>query len=231
MSQRFPWWPDRKADQVVWLYNCLAVWPTLGPTMGFTNAQVAALSQLLLEMVTVLNEVDQCQFAMKAVNEWRDDVFYGPANNKPAPPSPTITTPATPTIDSGFFEQLKSWRMQVIVSPNFNTAIGEALGFLGQQKQSLNPELAVPQFSVTTATDYWVNFKGSLQGFDSVNVEYQRKGTGTWENVGYLNKTPGGLQISPATPGTAEIGLVRCRFVQKNQTIGSYSPNYSVTIS
>ena len=231
MSQHYFWWPKRKGDQVIWLYNCLAVWPTLGTTMGFTPAQVSALSQLLLEMVTVMNEVDQAKLAMKAVNEWYNVVFYGPETNKTAPASPTVTTPATPTVNEGFFEQLKGWRMQVMASPNYNESIGEALGFVGPEKQSLNPADAEPDFRVSTSTDYWVNFKGSLQGFRAVQVQYQRKGTANWENVGVLVRTPGGLQISPATPGTAEAGVVRCIFIDDNEPVGNYSPSYPVTIS
>ena len=114
MPQHYPWWPERKGDQIVWLYNCLAVWPGVGPAMGFTPAQVSALSQLLLEMVTVMNEVDQCQVAMKAVNDWKNTVVFGPETNKTAPNSPLIATPGTPTINGGFFQQLKGWRMQVM---------------------------------------------------------------------------------------------------------------------
>ncbi len=231
MSKHYPWWPPRKGDQVIWLYNCLAVWPTVGTTLGFTNAQVAKLSQLMLEMVTVMNEVDQCQIAMKAVNDWKNAVVFGPITNVTPPPSPLITTPATPTIGAGFFEQLKAWRAQVMASDKFTEAIGESLGFIGPVKQNLNPADAQPEFKVATATDYWVNFKGSLQGFKAVKVQYQRKGTATWENVGYLTKTPGGLQISPAAPGTAEMGMVRCIFVDGNNPVGNYSPNYPVTIS
>jgi len=231
MSQHYPYWPERKADQIVWLYNCMAVWPTLGPALGFTPAQVAAFNLLLTEMVTVMNEVDQCQVAAKAVTDWRNTVIFGPETNKTAPASPTVTTPAAPTINGGFFAQLKRWRGQVISSPDYTTAIGEALGFVGLQKQSLNPGFAEPNFKVATATDYWVNFNGSLRGFDAVKVEYQRKGVANWENIGFLTKTPGGLQITPTAPGTAEIGMVRCVFVSKNQTVGQYSPNYPVTIS
>lgn len=231
MPQHYPWWSRTKADQIVWLYNCMAVWPSIGPTLGFTPAQVTAFSLLLMEMVTVMNETDQCQVAMKAVNDWREAVIYGPEDGKPAPPSPTITTPAQPTINGGFFSQLKRWRGQVMSSADYTTAIGEALGFVGPVKQSLNPGLAQPNFQVVTETDYWVNFKGSLQGFDAIKVEYQRKGVATWENIGFLTKTPGGLQITPAVPDSAEMGMVRCVFVAKNEVIGNYSPNYPVTIS
>ena len=231
MPQHYPWWPERKGDQIVWLYNCLAVWPGVGPAMGFTPAQVSALSQLLLEMVTVMNEVDQCQVAMKAVNDWKNTVVFGPETNKTAPNSPLIATPGTPTINGGFFQQLKGWRMQVMASVDYTDAVGEALGFVGAEKQSLNPADAEPDFRVSTSTDYWVNFKGSLQGFRAAQVEYQRKGTITWDNVGVLVRTPGGLQIAPATPGVAEAGVVRCIFIDDNQPVGNYSPSYPVTIS
>ncbi|MGE3467443.1 MAG: hypothetical protein AB7J13_10975 [Pyrinomonadaceae bacterium] len=231
MSQHYPWWPKTKADQIVWLYNCMAVWPAIGPTLGFTPAQVTAFSLVLTETVTVMTETDQCQVAMKAVNDWRETVIYGPETDKIAPASPTITTPATPTINGGFFSQIKRWRGQVMSSADYTNAIGEALGFVGPEKQSLNPEVAQPDFKVVTETDYWVNFKGSMQGFDAVRVEYQRKGVQTWENLGFLTKTPGGLQITPAVPDSAEMGMVRCVFVNKNENVGNYSPNYPVTIS
>ena len=231
MGQRNPYWPAKKGDQIIMLSNCLAAWPTIGSMLEFTTEQVREFRMLLTEFLAVLNQVDQCQFAVKAVVEWRDEVIYGPETNMTAPPSPGLTTPTTPTVNGGFFEQLKRWRSQIMISTNYTEAIGEALGLLGPMVPNRNPNDAQPDFRVITATDYWVNLNGSLQGFDAVDVEYQRKGTANWENIGYLTKTPGGLQITPTTPGTAEIGMIRCRFVAKNETVGSYSPNYSITIS
>ncbi|HMT08429.1 MAG TPA: hypothetical protein PKA82_10525 [Pyrinomonadaceae bacterium] len=231
MSQHYPWWPLRKGDQIVWLYNGLAVWPTIGRNMGFPDPDVAAATQLMLEMVTVMNDVDQCQVAMKAVTDWRNAVIYGPETNEIAPGSPVVTTPVRPTINGGFFEQVKRWRMQVMASKAYTEAIGEALGVIGAVKQNLNPMNAQPDFRVVTSEDYWVNFTGSMQGFDAVNVQYQRKGTAVWENIGFLTRTPGGLQISPATPGTSEMGVVRGIYVLKNEEVGNYSPLYPVTIS
>lgn len=231
MSQHFSWWPGRKADQIVWLNNCLVVLVTAGPALGFTPAQNLALTLLLTDFLAVLNGVDQCQFAMRAINEWKKETLYGAETNKPVPAPPTITSPEPPTAQGGFFLQLKRWRGLVLASPNYTNAIGEALGFVGQQKNSFNPELATPNFKVTTSSDYWVNFSGSLQGFDAVNVDYLRKGGASWTNIGFLTKTPGGLQITPAAEGTAEMGMVRCVFIRKNQIVGNYSPNYPVTIS
>jgi len=199
--------------------------------MGIDQAEIDAFSRLLLEMLTLMNDVDECQIAMKAVTSWRNAVMYGPETNQIAPPSPTVTTPAQPTINGGFFEQLKRVRMQTMANPLYTEAIGEALGFVGAVKANRNPNDATPDFRVTTSTDYWVNFKGSLQGFPSVNVQYQRKGDLDWDNIGYLNRTPGGLQIRPAAPGTAEMGVVRLIFVDKNEEVGNYSPSYPVTIS
>lgn len=231
MPQHYPWWPQRKGDQVVWLYNCSAAWTSAGPALGYDSHQVADFTLLLAEMVSVINDVDQCGVAMKAVNDWRNNVIYGPETNKTAPASPTITQPAPPTINSGFYEQLKRWRGQVMSNANYTNQIGEALGFVGPEKQNLNPADAQPELRVATAEDYWVNFTGSMQGFDAVKVQYQRKGTAVWENIGFLTRTPGGLQITPATPGTAEMGVVRGIYVLKNNEVGSYSPNYPVTVS
>ncbi|MFZ1699832.1 MAG: hypothetical protein WBO10_02655 [Pyrinomonadaceae bacterium] len=231
MSQHYPWWPERKADQIVWLQNCIAVWASLGPAMGFTPAQVTAFELLLTETLALMNDVDQCQIAMKAVTDWRNEVMYGPETKQTAPAPPTVKTPDSPTIDSGFFAQLKRWRGQVMSSAAYSNATGELIGFVGPEKQNRNPDFVEPDFKVATATDYWVNFNGSLQGFDAVKVEYQRKGVGNWENIGFLTKTPGGLQITPAAPGSAEMGMVRCVFVEKNANVGNYSPNYPVTIS
>ncbi len=231
MSQRYNYWPQRKGDQLIWLYNCLAVWPSLGPALGFTPAQVTAFTLVLTQMIAMINETDQCQIAMKAINDWREQVFYGAMDGKEAPPPPSITTPSTPTANNGYFDQLKQVRLQALASPDYTTAIGEALGFVGPEKQPLNPALAEPDFKVVASSDYWVNFKGSLQGFDAVKVDYQRKGTANWENIGFLTRTPGGLQITPTVPGTAETGVVRCAFVEDNETVGQYSPNYPVTIS
>lgn len=231
MSQHTFWWPGRKSEQVLWLSNCLAAWPSVGPTLGYSPAQVSEFSLLLMEFLSVIREVDQSQIAMKALNEWRDQVLYGDETNMSVNAAPMIVSPATPTINGGFFNQLKRWRMQIMALPQYSTAVGDALGLIGAEKSRLTPDLIVPQFKISSSTDFWVNFVGSMQGFAAVNVDYLRNGYEDWETMGYLTRTPGKLQFRPAIPNTPETGVIRCSFVSNNQRIGNYSPSYAVTIS
>ena len=65
----------------------------------------------------------------------------------------------------------------------------------------------------------------------AIRVEYQRNGTTTWANVGFLTKLPGVCTITPATPGQPEAGRIRGFFVKDSENLGLSSPEYPVTLS
>ena len=70
-----------------------------------------------------------------------------------------------------------------------------------------------------------------MKGMSAVRVEYQRNGTTTWANIGFLTKLPGQCTITPATPGQPEAGRIRGFFEKDNEIVGLSSPEYPVGLS
>lgn len=209
---------------------CAAAWPTTGVSLGYTNAKVTEFSQLLAEFLSILTEVDNCQSVMKAVNEWRDEVVYGAETNKTAPESPQFVNPTAPTINGGYFAQLKRWRGSIMSNPDYTQAIGEALGFVGQEKPGRTPAATTPNFTVKPEMNYSFALKGSMQGFTAARVQYKPK-NGDWTDVGFIQSSGGMININPITQGVPQSGHVRVIFVEKNQNYGNFSPDYPVTLS
>ena len=117
-----------------------------------------------------------------------------------------------------------------MASPGYTEAIGEDLGIVGTEQPNRPSIDYTPELKTTTSTGYQINLSGSMQGMDALRVEYAPKG-GNFTTVAFLTNTPGGFQITPATPGQPEKGHVRAVFIKKNEQYGNYSADYPVTVS
>jgi len=230
MTARKNWLPQQKNSQIAWMQNFSVKIPGHRVALGLTAEQITEAQLLAMEFVAIMSEADQCQITMKAVNEWRDEVIWGPYANTTGKPAPLFLTIPAPTVNTGIYEQLSRFRDLCMAQPGFTTDIGEDVGFLGQQIAPRPPSEVTPDLRVSTAAGYTVTLTGSIQGCEAVKVQYARKG-GDFADIGFLTNMPGSVTITPASPGNPESGHVRAVFVRKNENFGNFSPDYPVTIS
>ncbi len=229
MAKR-PWWPAAKPAQLVLVQNFLAKFAAYAAALGFTPAQVAAAVALCEAYIGAFNATEQCKQSMLAMTAWREEVFYGQPEDKPASAAPVFPVVGTVTYRTGTVPMFFALRDLIIASPGYTQGIGEDLGIVGAEITPSGPEQTTPVFKSVTTNGYTVNLSGSMQGFDALKVEYARKG-GTFSQIAFLTKTPGGFTITPATPGAAEAGHIRAVFIKKNVEYGNYSADYPVTVS
>ena len=167
---------------------------------------------------------------MLAATAWRDDVFFGEPTGNPAGRAPVFPVPSGATFTRGTVTQFIELRELIVALPAYTMAIGEDLGIVGAEITPRPTDEIVPVFKRVSASGHSVTLAGSMQGFDALRVEYAPKG-GNFAPVAFLTNTPGSFQITPATPGGAEIGQIRAIYIRKNAEVGNYSANYPVTLA
>ena len=232
MPQITDWMPSRMADQLTMFLNILAKINAYEPILPLTSDQVKRIKLICEEFIAIYNYVEQCQATTKSLTEWRDLCWKGSPVNDPAPAPPTYPT-YNAVADSfiGILIEFRELRDIIVSSPGYTLAIGEDLMIVGTPQANAQPQDTAPSLKVVTSNNYAVKLSGSMQGMDAMRVEYYRKGSNTWQLVGYFTKMPGELTITPHVAGEPESGNIRAMFIKKNADFGNYSPEYAITVS
>jgi hypothetical protein len=228
MPRKF-WWPTSMPAQIVIVQNFQAKAPQYAAQLGYTAEQVDEICNAFLGAV---NAAEQCRQTMVAMTAWRDQVLNGAPAGQPAPQAPVFPVVGTVAYPVGVIKMLFDLRDRIVLSPNYTEAIGEDLGIVGAQITPPQPPANIaPSFkSVTPASGYSVQIRGSMQGMDAMRVEYAPQG-GSFRTVAFLTNTPASFNIVPADPGKPESGRLRAVYVRKNADFGRFSSEYPVTIS
>lgn len=224
------WWPAAMALQLVLIQNFVKKIVIHGPTLGLSAAQIAAAEALCNAYIAAFNSTEQARQTMVATTSWRDDVFYGEPEGNPAPAAPVFAPAEAADYTFGVVKQFFALRDLIVASPGYTEQIGDDLGIVGAEVLPKPENDVTPQLKTSTSNGYTVNISGSMQGMDAMRIEYAPKG-GSFRTVAFLTNTPGGFQVSPATPGEPESGHIRAVYIKKNEEFGNFSPDYPVTLS
>lgn len=229
MPMKF-WWPTLMALQLVLMQNIRAKISNYESILPLTAEQIRDIHNLCDAFVAAFNATEQSRQTMQSMTAWRDEIFYGEPTGSTAPAAPAFAGAPAGTFTLGVVKQLFEFRDLIVASPGYTEAIGEDLGIVGTQQPSRPASEYTPQLKTVTSPGYQVNVSGSMQGMDALRVEYAPKG-GNYSTVAFLTNTPGGFQITPATPGEPETGRIRAAYIRKNEIYGNYSAEYPVTLS
>ncbi len=224
------WQKTSMPEQVVMMKNVRGKMRNYETVLPLTKEQVTDIENLCDAFIAAFDSTESCRQTMIAMTNWRDAVFYGEPKGAEAPAAPAFAPAQPATYTLGVMTQFVAYRELIVASPGYTDAIGEDLSIVGAEILPKPPADVTPVFKSVTTQGYTVNVSGSMQGMDAMRVEYKRKG-GNWENIAFLTNTPGGFQISPASPGAAETGHIRAVFIKKNAEFGNYSPDYPVTVA
>ncbi len=230
MPRKF-WWPTAMPEQAVLMQNFQAKISGYGTVLGLTPAEVTAAMGLCSAYLGAFQAAVQCRTTMLAMTQWRDEVFSGEPMGSAVGAPPVFPVIEEVEYTRGTIKQFFELRDRIVVAPGYTQAIGEDLGIVGAEFSRPAPGSIVPELRAETSTGYWVNVSGSMQGMDALKVEYSRDGGNNFTTVAFLTNTPGGFQITPASPNQPEKGLIRAVYIRRNEEVGSWSANYPVTIS
>lgn len=232
MARRENWMPRRLANVLLMMQNVFLKIEGYKTILPLTDAQINRIKELCTIFIETYNYTEALSAGSSGTFEWRDEIFRGKPKGSTANPPPALVAYApTEAATIGILEEFSEYRDVILAAANYTVAIGEDLMIVGAEMSKALAENTAPDLKVTTAAGFEVIITGSLKGFDAIRIEYAVAGNDTWHLAGFLTKLPGLIVITPQTPGQAEKGRIRGIFIQANANFGSYSPEYSVTLS
>jgi len=225
---RDDWYPQPLAERVDWHINLDNQAVDFREKYGWSAAQVASIhaDRLWIEYwYHAREEVDikrgQLTKYISTISGNKTDadvpltVDFTPSNEPPAEVPPGIEA------------RTRELRRETVNKSVYAKADGALLGF--ERSAPTLPDLAqmFPEFSLRTLVNYQIEASFLKQGMDAVRFEYRYKG-GNWMPLGDKASSPAILTISPQTAGEAVQIEIRAIFLRKYQTVGNYSPSYSI---
>lgn len=225
--------PGTLGEQAAMFANIKSKIGAYTAVLPITAAQETRIELICEIFLSAYEYVEQMRATTSSLVQWRDELFDGEPAGDPAPAPPGYAAyTAPPGSFIGILEEFRELRELIVASPGYTQSIGEDLMIVGAEIiKPNNPGLIKPSLTVTTAPGYVVNCSGSMQGYDAMRIEYMRQGSNVWTIAAFATKMPASFTITPATPGQPENGQIRAVFIEKNAEVGSFSPNYPVTVS
>jgi hypothetical protein len=142
----------------------------------------------------------------------------------------SLTGTAPDEVPPGIEARVRALRREIKNKSNYSAADGQLLGFERAPQAAPDFSQMFPEINLRTLSNYVLEALFSKKGMDAVRFEYRRKG-GAWQALGDKATSPATLNIVPQTAGEAEQIEIRAIFLKKYETVGVYSPIYSIVIA
>lgn len=228
------WFPTTRPEQLVIFTNVKAKIGGYQATLPLPAAKVDRIMVICETFITVYNYVEQTRATLKQLTEWQELIFTAKGGsqgaNVPKPPTfNAVTLPDDAFL--GIFQEFRNLRDDIVRADNYTAGIGEDLMLVATEGEDLDLNELVAAVKITSLAGYKLRAEGSLQGMDAMRFDYQRKGASTWSPVAFVTKLPAEFVITPQTAGEPETGVIRAVLLEKNEEVGSFSPQYPITIS
>jgi len=228
MARRKNWWPDDMPAQVLKCKNIIEQIDNFTAVLPLTVAQRDKIVTACETIIKAIEYTDQSRNTAKGLVTWRTDVIYGAQGPlTAAPPFGTVAMPAGAT--NGAFADLSEGRQIILDAPGYEESTGEAMDLLGDEitpPVNFQPDLTLE----AQQQDFKIKVKGSMQGKKILRLEYKATSAVAWNPFAFLDELPAVVSV-PVTGDDPQTGHVRGIFVENNEPVGSYTPDYPVTLT
>lgn len=227
------WFPGSLAARALWFLNFYTQFAIVGPSLGFTAAEIASVEDDNALMQFLADIFNQAKAYDSALTQYRRLVTEGDIGDvTPAfPANPTFVLGKT--IATGLFERLDKLRTRIFAAPNYTAETGALLGILPSQPDSIAPADAKPSIQVFAAqTGYTFSVVAADRAeSDMWDVFVLRKGAANWTSAGRFTGKSTDISVTPTNPGDAEQMQVRVQLRKSNQNYGQPSDVVYVTVN
>jgi len=229
------YYPHNRAGQINWHTNFAKEFPSVGPALGFTAAEITSAVNDSNYAVYLLQQLaPTLDSTARSLTGFVHTVLEGQPQGAPLPlPAipdyPTGPTPVPPGIDTrrqARVERIK--RAPGYIAETHGKQLGLAAASGGFDKASYKAELGTPQQS--GANKVTIPFRKSAGQIDGINLYRQRKSDAAPVLVKFFMRTPA-VDVAPlAQAGIPETITYTARAVSKDQEIGQPSDGKLVTV-
>lgn len=229
------WFPLSLQERAAWLQNFITVFTPIAISLGFTAAEVTALSQDNEDFQSIATTTVALDAFSKAVREFRISLTEGNIGDPP-PVFPTEDFNGPPNNrPAGMFQRLVEAVDRIRAAPAYTDEIGAALGII--------PSLSTPGANtpeglmkpIIKASESFSSYKFSVNvtrlGMPGFKVQIQRNGSAPWTDAAFATSNPCEVIITPTTPNQPERILVRAILLSKNLPVGEPSDPTYVTVN
>jgi hypothetical protein len=219
--------PRSEAEIYAFLQNLNEKLPAIGAFLGLDATDLNNLAYYTTNWHYLMTVSTQVNDSRDSFFEFKNDVMYGePGKVAAFGGFPSISTPET--ANTGIVPWTRQLVKRIKVSSGYTPTIGEALGFIVNNGDQLNPNDVVPTLKLRAANEGVVEITFSKQGFDAMRVDFKRKGDENWQLAGVYVSSPGIHSIPPIEPGTPEAREYRGILLKKNQPVTQYSTSSNI---
>lgn len=193
---------------------------------GFGAKDVQDCQQDLANLTTAMNNMVVADADKQSVTQVRDRVYNGDASeiiNKY--PTFAMTDLPFPDQKPGAKERYLNRRARARLAPDYNTQIGEALGYETPPAAVIPPESVKPQIEAfPSATGYLCSVVVTNRAEAAMwEVQLRRKGQETWQTIKSATGKSTDINLTPTTPGDSEQVQLRVLLYKNNQPYGQPS--------
>lgn len=221
--------PGPDSDLLVWLNNFQLKFQTYAPTLGFTAAEAAAVTDDYNMLAYVVHAADVIRNESQERTSYKNVLRDGPLGTvAPAVPTiPPLPAPAT-IVSPGIIPRLRAIVQRIKAHPSYTETMGTDLGIIATTPTT-SPATAKPSATAVAEPGNTVRIIWVKGGFDGVLVEGQRAGEATWTLLGTDTQSPFVDTRAPMQAGVPELRRYRLRYVKSDVPVGSYSDEITIT--
>ena len=221
--------PGPDSDLLIWLNNFHLKFPAYAPALGFTLAEVTAVTDDYNTLAFVVSAAEAVRNESQSRTSYKNVLRDGPVGTvaPTLPSAPTLTPPAA-IVAPGIIPRLRAMVQRIKAHPSYTESMGLDLG-LGAKSAAQATPPEKPSATAAAEPGSTVRINWVKAGFDGVLVESQRAGETVWTLLGTDTQSPYVDTRAPVQAGVPELRRYRLRYVKSDVPVGSYSDEMIVT--
>ena len=219
------YFPTDRAGQIDWHNNFAAEFPKVGPSLGFTAAEIASAvndSNYAVYLLRTLGPEIESNAALAVLEGQSQGSYVELPNASGAPPA------VRPGIDTR--RQARVERIKGSSAFTFDV-IGKQLKIVAGKFDPKNYKAELGQARQTGPNTVIVPFRKAGGEVAGINLYRQRKGESAPQLINFFIRTPAVDPTPPASPGKNEERTYTARAVLNGKEIGQLSDAVNVTVS
>lgn len=198
-------------------------------TLGLTATDVSQAGHDHDVLVAFRQGLDILDESIEALRAARRIILKSPEGT-PVPGLPsfaTITLPAGVLV--GIDPRTRNLRQRIFDSKGYNEEVGRDLDL--EDDGDTDTIIVPPVLKIKDGlADYEIQVEFKKDGHSSVRFEFARQNASKFNFVNNKSKSPAIIEIPPTTDGAAEVVRIRGIYMDNDEPVGDYSPEYPVTI-
>ncbi len=226
------WFPLSAQERAAWFQNFASQFQAVAIGLGFLPAVVSAVAADNDDMQFCASSAVEIAAYSDACRQYRITLTDGDIGDPTPgfPVNPSLNPPAQ--VATGIFERLDSLVKQIRTKPTYTSEIGALLGIIPSPAPNIPVEDLKPVIKAGPSNSLFrFDLNVTRMGMSGFNVEIQRAGTTAWEHVGFWDKNPAVVKITPTIPNQPERILVRAMLFNNNENVGIPSDPTYVTVN